>query len=217
MALSLCLEADQKPSCSYESDDNPYRKQVKDTRAWGQEEHRKVLELEGKVKMLEAQAEGTWDYEQTEAQPSPEQIESLAELKGRTSASRKTLVESLGEEYVMETFDVKDSPFRKLLEQNPAYVSRTNYADTPYLEAEKIVQEEKFFTDYGRSPVDIKDKIKGELEKELRAEITKEFQDKIKNKEDIPKDLSGVKDEGSTKEEDKPFKPTPLGDVFSIQ
>lgn len=205
-----------KPSIDFEPERQSLKKQIEDNRVWGREQNEKAVVLQQEVNKLKAQADGTYD-EEAEASPSPEQIKLNADLQGRVDASRTMIVDKLGEEYVRDTIDAKDSDWQKLVLANPLNALRAKASKTPYLEIQKIIEEEKFFTDYGRNPESIKTKIKEELGKELRAEITKEFKDKIKTKEKLPKDLSDVKGEKQTSEEDKKFKPTPLGDVFSLQ
>ena len=92
-------------------------------------------------------------------------------------------------------------------------ITRVRSAAAPVLEAVKIAKEQIFFDKYGTDIEKIPEKIRIEIEPELRKAITKELQKKLVSKKNLPDTLSGIKSTES-QDEDKSFKSDSLSDLF---
>ena len=203
---------EEKPSSDYESDDNPYKKRYHDTSVWANKINQENLGLKADVKRIEQKLDGTYDEEANE--PSPEQLEQQANLQGRINASLRMAKDKHGDAYIAENIDNPDSDYQKMRQQNPLIDMRVQASETPYLEAVKILEEEKFFSEHGRTPEKIFESISKEIESGLREKITKEFQDKLKEKRSFPR-IQVISEVRCLKEGDEPkFKPEPLGEIF---
>lgn len=210
------VDKEEKPSIDWNSKDNPLKEQLTNTRTYANNEHMAKLKLEKEVDKLKKVADGTWDESEEAKGPSPEQIEQNADLQGRIKASLRMAKEKYGDAYVQENIDNADSSYQNIRKENPLVDIRVSNSETPYMEAIKILKEEEFFGKYGREPEKIVESIKKELDSELRATITKEFQGKLKDKESL---TNGIGDARSVPivedEKGKKSAQTPLGEIFS--
>lgn len=196
--------AEEKPAVNWDAEDNPYKrdaenfkKRYEDTQKWGNRAHQKLKE-----------------YGLDEEDPEASEAEKLQALvvNEREIASYAAVLEHYGEEQVKKVWS-EGAPIFKLMQQNPQIHHRIFNAPAPVLEAFKVMKEEEFFGKYGRDVEKIPDKIRTELEAELREKITKELQRKLTQKEKMPDTLTGVKSK-DVKTETKPFTPTPVEHLF---
>lgn len=86
----------------------------------------------------------------------------------------------------------KEAPYAKALEENPSLYNRVKAAKNPALEAYNIAKEYEFQTNYGRTP----EQIKAKLKEEILAELAKEQKEKAKasdedDNDDKPQTLRG--------------------------
>ena len=161
-------KAEEKPK------DDVTEKRLKDTQKWGNEEHKARLEaerraalFEAQLKRIEAKLDGT--YEEPTA-PSTEHIAADADTKGRIRASHKAAVRQYGEAFVMETVWNPNSPYQEL-DKDPRIRARVMEADDPVLEAIAVVKEHQDGLKYGRTPEEIRKKIREEEAPKLKQEI----------------------------------------------
>lgn len=178
-----------------------YEKQYKDTRNWATSINDKNIKLEKEIRKLKGEdVSGDEDKAKN------------ADLQGRISASQEIAFSTYGEEWVKENIDDPLSEYQKLRKENPAIDLRVSSAKTPYLEAIKTLKEERFFKEYGRDTEVIITKIKDKHKEELTKLITKELQEKLEQKDKLPKDISGVT--SSIISNDDAFKATPLSNIL---
>lgn len=204
----------EKPSLDYESDDNPYIKRQKDTSTYANSLNMENAQLKTEVKQLKQQIEDPYG-EQGEIAPSPEEIQADADYKGREKASFATAKEKYGEKYIIENIEAPDSKFQQLWKENPLISIRVNNSETPYLEAVNILKEEEFFSEHGREPESIKASIRKGIESDIRKEVTKEFQDKLKAKEKLPTDIGEVRSSSVETTKEEAFKPDSIDSILS--
>lgn len=204
-------ESEEKPKVDWDSNDNPLKKQLGDTRTYANSEHQAKLDLEKKVTKLEKQLDGTWDESEEAKGPSPEELE----FEGKAKASLRAAQDKYGADFVSENITNEGSPYHELRKNNPLIDLRIRHADAPYMEAVTILKEEEFFGKYGRDPEVIKEAVKKELESELRATITKEFQDKLKAKEKLPVGIGDARSAIVNKDDKGKPKTVPLTEIFS--
>ncbi|HDY66531.1 MAG TPA: hypothetical protein ENH85_01940 [Candidatus Scalindua sp.] len=207
-------ETDDTLTTDYESDDNPYKKQINDTRAYANTERQDKLRFEAENKQLRRQIDG--DYTEEPTEPSPEMLQEQADLSGRLKASFKMANEKFGETYVMDNIDKIGSPFQIMRSTNPTIDIRVKASDTPYMEAVKVLKEEQFFEKYGRNPDKIVENITKEIESKIRETVTKEFQKKITKKESLPEGISEARSSQLNEEKSKEPTHTPLDEVFAL-
>jgi hypothetical protein len=119
------------------------------------------------LKRIEAKLDGT--YEEPTA-PSTEYIAADADTKGRIRASHKAAVRQFGEKFVLETVWNPDSPYQEL-DKDPRIRARVMEADDPVLEAIAVVKEHQDGLKYGRTPEEIRKKIREEEAPKLKQEI----------------------------------------------
>ena len=67
------------------------------------------------------------------------------------------------------------------------------------LEIIKILQEHNFYKEHGNTPDKIKESIRKKLEAELRESISKEFQEKLKQKNTKVDTLTGINSQDGKK------------------
>jgi len=200
------------PSTNWDSDDNPYKKQVTDTRSWANELNKELLQLKKGQDILGKKMDGTYD---PDAESAAEAIspEALV-LQGKVAASEKLVRKSLGNEYVDKTLAEFDATFG----QDRGIQARVLGSDAPVAEAIAIMQEREFQAKYGSDPESIRNAIRKEVEAELRTSIAKEESEKIskrlQRKEDQPTGLSEVRGSGSHDGGSKPSGPPPLAELF---
>ena len=93
---------------------------------------------------------------------------------------------------------------------DPALIQRIQWADDPadmlIREAERIAEEETYGSDPGARVKAVVAKMKPELEKEIRAQVLKEFNipDKIKARANQPLDMGKVRSGGERSVEENP-------------
>lgn len=204
-------EGSEEPKVDWESNDNPLKKQLGDTRTYANSEHQAKLTLEKEVDKLKKQLDGTWDESEEAKGPSPEELE----FEGKAKASLRAAQDKYGKGFVLENITNEGSPYHELRKKNPLIDLRIRHADAPYMEAVTILKEEEFFGQYGREPEVIKEAVKKEFESELRATITKEFQDKLKEKEKLPAGIGDARSAIVNKDDKGKSKIAPLSEIFS--
>ncbi len=162
------VDAVEKPK------DEKTEKRLKDTQAWGNEEHKarlaaeqRAADLAAQLKRIEQKLDGT--YEEP-THPSTEQVATDADTKGRIRASHNAAVRQYGKAFVMETVWNPDSPYQEL-QQDPRIRARVMEAEDPVLEAIAVVKEHRDGQKYGRTPEEIRKKMEEELAPKLKQEI----------------------------------------------
>jgi len=202
----------EEESAKWDSDDNPYKKIVTDTRGWANRLNQELLQLKKGQDILGKKVDGTYDpeTEQADAAVSPEALV----LQGKVAASEELVRGQFGNEYVDKTLAEFDATFGA----NQAVQARVLGAAAPVAEAIKIMREREFQSKYGSDPDAIKDTIRKELEAELRTTIAKEEAAKIakrlQRKEDQPTGLSEVRHAGGQDSEPKGPGVAPLAELF---
>ena len=188
-------------------------KKLADARTWGNAKNMESLELQKDVAKLKAQADGTYE---DEVGPSPEELAESAKFEGRIEASKKTAEEKFGKEYVADNLINPESDFQKMRTENPLIDMRLRVSEVPFMEAIDILNEEKFFEKYSRNPEGIKEKIRQELEVEIREQVNKEFKAKLKEKEKLPKDIGDARGAQVAPAKEKEHKPKSMNQLLKI-
>ncbi len=210
-------EKEQKtsPSIDWESTDNPLKseveklnKRLRDTQTWGNQKNQEALSSERKFSTVEKQLtnlhkkfDGTYD-EKTDEVPveiQPEINESLlAEIKGRSQASRLAANEQFGADKV----DAYLTKFQELWGQEMQVQQLIYTSEMPVHEAIKAVRSYEFGQKYGTDPDKVVDNIRQEMRKELepviREEESKRIIERIDKKEGNSQGLSEVKGTADT-------------------
>jgi len=107
-----------------------------------------------------------------------------------------------------------EAPYIKAVTENPTLVARVKAAKNPALEAYNIAKEYEFRQSYGKTPEEIKAKLKAEVEAELRKEILAEFgTDEAKTKP-IKRPTTLRQVDGAVKTEKEEVVGAPLTAIF---
>ena len=165
------LKTEEKPK----EEKEVVEKRLKDTQRSWHEEHKarlaaeqREVELQARLERIEKKLDGT--YEEP-ASPSPQQVATDADVKGRIRASHHAAVRQYGEQFVMETVWNPESPYMELQAKSPRIRERVMNADDPVLEAIAVVKEHQDGEKYGRTPEEIRKKMEAELAPKLKQEI----------------------------------------------
>lgn len=198
-----------------EEEKTDWEKRYKDTSNWATSQRSENKELKKQIEVLGKKIDGTWDEEAEKEKESKSGFSD--ELKGKMTASYQAALKEYGQEFMERHINNPNSDYQKLREKNPHIDERIKSADQPFMEAVKYLKEEQFFEKYGRDTEKIIEKIKEELEPELRKLITRELQEKISVKEKVPSGIRDVKGAVADKKEgkDNGFKVTPLDKILT--
>lgn len=208
-------EQAQKPT--WDSDDNPYRKQASDaeqrlaetnqrlqqTRNFASEVNNANRTLRRQMERLEKKIDGTYDPEEekrldAEEQrtaasqaPTPEEAAHDAELRGATRASLHMAYETHGKEKV----DAEIREFDQLFQRNPLMMHRVTSSRQPIQESMKILNEFRMAKKYGTADMTeliakVKEEAIAEATPGLVEKITKEIMDKLSLKD---KETQGIR------------------------
>src|SRR3972149_11573741 len=148
--------------------------------------------------------------------------EEVAEApKGDEGWKEKVLAAEELTRTVYSDYDVKvgaagdnEAPYIKAVTENPALIARVKAAKNPALEAYNIAKEYEFRQSYGKTPEEIKVKLRAEVEAELRKEILAELgTDEVKTKT-IKRPTTLRQVEGAAKVEKEETVGAPLTAIF---
>jgi len=149
--------------------------------------------------------------------------EEVAEApKGDEGWKEKVLAAEELTRTVYSDYDVKvgaagdnEAPYIKAVTENPALIARVKAAKNPALEAYNIAKEYEFRQSYGKTPEEIKVKLRAEVEAELRKEILAELgTDEVKTKT-IKRPTTLRQVEGAAKVEKEETVGAPLTAIFN--
>jgi len=205
---------EDKPKVNYESPDNPYVKRHRDTQNWASDLNKKYQQQEKSIAILQKQLAGTYDEEKDNPQPTAEEIEGRAEVKGRANASRQAAVEKFGEEKTAADLDT----FYNIFGDDPHVQGSIMSQDQPVIEAIKMLRRHEFFEEYGYEPVEIIEKVKVKILAEERTKIVEEetakLASRIKAKEGEPAGLAGLTAKTGDSTVEKSKEPQSLKSMF---
>lgn len=207
------IESESKEDDTPDPKIEELEKKLQDTRSWGNAANMELQDLKKTVAKMQAEADGTYTED---VGPSPEEIAQSAELEGRIKASKKLAEDKFGKEYVADNLTNADSDFQRMRKENPIIDMKLRISDTPFIEAVNILNEEKFFEKYTRNPETIKEKIRSELEVEVREQVNKEFKAKLKEKEKLPIDISEARGAQVAPTKESDHKPKSMKELFAI-
>lgn len=197
---------------NWDDDANPYKQsankfaaQYKNTRDWATKAYKIVRENGLEQDVIE-------DPEFVKEAENANNAEVFA-FNQRETASYDAAVALYGKDYVDKSLYAPDSQLSSIIRDNPQLQARIFSSKAPVLEAIRIVKEHGFFSKYGFDVDKIPDAIRKEIETELRGKIAQELQRKLTKKEELPDTLQGVKSK-DVKDEERPFVPTPLNQIF---
>jgi hypothetical protein len=194
-------ETEVKPEPEVKADIN-WEKRYTDTFRWANELSQQNAELKRMIDQQRYQTEiinkkldGTYDPEKDapESQlPPPEVIAQTSETVGKIKSSGMAAEKIYGQEQVEKMLYAPDAPFHEI-ENNPIIRQRVLSADAPVIAAMQCVEEHLFYKKWGYTPTDIEKNMRSSLEQEIREKVTKEFTDKIQNKDKLPTGIGNAR------------------------
>jgi len=201
----------EESSFNWDSDKNPYRSentkiksQLKNTRDYATRVNQENENLKHEYGIENGESENSEEKKK----------ENQIAFDNREKASLKVAINQYGEDYLKKNIYGEDSKFKQIMTENPAIQARVHNSDVPVLEAIQVLKEFEFFEKYGKDLDKIPDKIRTEIESDLRKKITIELQDKLKLKGKEITTLSGVEGYTAEKEESSQKFNKPLSMLF---
>jgi len=187
-----------KPTVDWNSADNPYLKQYRDTASYATRVNQQNKDLARQMEIINKKLDGTYDPEQDKPlEPSSDELVAQAEIKGKVSASQAVAEERYGAEAVQKLILDEHSPYARLEASDPTIGPRVMASNAPILEAMAVLNEHVFFSKYGRDPEGIKKAITKEVldveREKIRAEVTKDVMARIAQKNDQVVGLGDVR------------------------
>jgi len=187
-----------KPTVDWNSADNPYLKQYRDTAGYATRVNQQNKDLARQMEIINKKLDGTYDPEQDKPlEPSSDELVAQAEIKGKVSASQAVAEERYGAEAVQKLILDEHSPYARLEASDPTIGPRVMASNAPILEAMAVLNEHVFFSKYGRDPEGIKKAITKEVldveREKIRAEVTKDVMARIAQKNDQVVGLGDVR------------------------
>lgn len=185
----------ESPQVDWDSEKNPYKKRHKDAGDYANRVNQKNIQLERQIderlNIINKKLDGDYDPEKDGQVDIPDtaSIEAEAELAGKLTASRLAAIDKHSEEFVNKTVLDEDSEYRKIQAENPSVGQRVISAESPILEAIKVVEEINFFKEHGTDTKKIEarfyEKFKTTEIPKLKEEITKEIMDNINGQKQL--------------------------------
>jgi hypothetical protein len=188
----------------WDTAENPYKKLADDLGLKHAEvqqvsnlTQRQLAAQEREIRILRAKVDGTYTEDmETEGLPTSEEIAAESERKGRFDASRATNERLYGKDVVNRLLFAPDSPWASRYEPKAGQIpdpsvrwvhERVMSAADPIGEALKVVRLDLFFERYGGDDPDkirqgIAAEIRADVEKTVRAQVTKELEDRLSQK-----------------------------------
>jgi hypothetical protein len=195
--------------------EDPNVKRLRDTQNWATDLNKQVQEQNRQMAIMQKKIDGTYDEERDDPKQTVEQIETAAEVKGRTRASKDFAISQFGEEQVTEDLQ----KFHDIFGQDRHVQASIMETDQPAIEAIKMVKRHAFFEEYGYEPEDIIEKIRvkvrAEEGKKIREEESAKLANRIKGKNSEATGLAGLTSKGGTTSGTEKAKgPVPLKSMF---
>ncbi len=181
-----------EPAIDWKARAEKAEKQYTDTRNYSTQVNQQLAELKRQNEVLAKKIDGTYDpaVDDAPAGPTREQQLEAERFKLKADAARDVAREQLGVEFMDKAFAV-DGPFHQLEKARPDISQRVWAAPNPYLEAAQALDEELFFREYGTRKPDkiveaILNKYAERIEKDVRAKVTKEYEEKLEKQAKQP-------------------------------
>ena len=210
-----------KTEIDWDSDINPYKGRLKDTRDWATQVNQENQELRGfnaKLDVIGKKVDGTYDEEAEKANtPTADQIRASAEQQGRINASKASAEQQFGVEVVADTL----AKFHEKYGENTVVQDVIMGSQTPVLDAMKLINKEagdQLFSKYGPDPESqiaaIQKEAIAKEEKSADERADKRLSERLTKKNSEVQGLSDVKDATKPEGEEKPVI-EPLARIFS--
>ncbi len=195
--------------------EDPNVKRLRDTQNWATDLNKQVQEQNRQMAIMAKKIDGTFDEEKDDPKQTVEQIETAAEVRGRTRASRETAVGKFGEDKTTEDLQ----KFHDIFGQDRHIQASIIEQDMPALEAIKMVRRHEFFEEFGYEPDEIIEKVRVKVRVEetdkIREEEVAKLADRIKGKKGEAVGLAGLSSKGGTTPSTEKAKgPAPLKSMF---
>jgi hypothetical protein len=193
------------PAPKADDDKAGFEKRYWDTQKWAtqisQENTELKRNLEGQAKMIQKiskQLEGEWTqededaFQQDNAQPSPEDQVTDANIKGRIDASRSAAFTIYGKETVEKLLYADDAPFRAI-QDDPVVKAKVLSSEAPVIAAIQIVKARQFYDKWGYDPETIEANMRKTITAELKETITQEVMKGFTKQASLPQTLRDVR------------------------